>query len=62
MLEMDEAAANAALAQALACLREGWEAETTLRNLRLIRAARARRGIALAWAAEVESALAEKAG
>ena len=41
VLARDEEAASDALADALASLREGWEAETTARNLRLIREARA---------------------
>jgi hypothetical protein len=61
VLEMDEAGAMSALAQALACLREVWEAETTLRNLRLIGAARAKRGMVLPWVGEVERALEAKA-
>lgn len=61
VLGKDENAAGEALANALAEVREVWEPETTLRNLRLIREARARRNDAVAWAAEVESALERKA-
>jgi hypothetical protein len=61
VLEVDEAGAKSALAQALACLRESWEAETTLRNLRLIGAARAKRGVVLPWVEEIEAALEAKA-
>ena len=43
-------------------LRESWEAETTLRTLRLIGAARARRTNAAPWVEEVERALGAKAG
>lgn len=60
VLEMDEAGARAALAKALACLRESWEAKTTLRNLRLISAARAKRGQEVPWAGEIEKALEAK--
>jgi MAP3K TRAFs-binding domain len=61
VLESDETGANAALAQVLACLRESWEAETTLRNLRLIRAARAKRGISIPWTDKIDRELAAKA-
>jgi tetratricopeptide (TPR) repeat protein len=61
ILARDEAAARAALKDALACVREAWEPESTARNLRLIREARARRGETLAWARTVEDALAQRA-
>ena len=61
VLEMDEAGAKTALGKALSCLRETWEAETTLRNLRLISAARAKRGVVTPWAEGIETALAGKA-
>lgn len=61
VLEMDEAGAKAALARALAAQREPWEAETTLRNLRLISAARARRAIVTPWVEQLERALESKA-
>jgi tetratricopeptide (TPR) repeat protein len=57
MLAQDHAAADAALADALALMREPWEGETTARNLRLIREARTRRGQPMAGAAEIEQAL-----
>ncbi len=44
LLARDEAAARAALAAALAHVREAWERETTARNLRLIGEKRAARG------------------
>ena len=47
-------------AQALACIRETREPETTLRNLRLISTARAKRGEAVPWAQEIEKALGGK--
>jgi hypothetical protein len=61
VLARDESAGQAALADALASVRESWEPETTARNLRLIRAARERRGAALAWADEIEAALDQRA-
>ena len=42
---------------AVAAVREGWEAETTKRNLGLIRQRREARGEAAAWIAEVETEL-----
>jgi len=62
VLARDPSVANAALAHALAALREPWEAETTARNLRLIRAARERRGDVLVWAGEIENALGQVVG
>jgi tetratricopeptide (TPR) repeat protein len=61
VLARDEDAAAAALADSLACLREGWEAETTARNLCLIREARAARGEDVASIEELEQALWEPA-
>ncbi len=61
VLAGDKAAATAAAGDALAAVRESWEPETTARNLRLIRAARAARQEALPWAAEIEAALASAA-
>ena len=55
----DEAAANDALANAAAIVREKWEPETTARNLRLIREARERRKRGLPWLIQVEDALAQ---
>ena len=49
--------ADAALAKALAAVREPWEPETTARNLRLIREARERRGQAEPWLQKLEAAL-----
>jgi len=58
MLGKDEAAATDALASALAAVREPWEPETTLHNLRLVRDARERRGEANpSWGAETEAEL-----
>jgi tetratricopeptide (TPR) repeat protein len=57
VLARSEAGAAAALADALACVKESWQPETTARNLRLIAGARARRGDALPWTGEIEDAL-----
>jgi hypothetical protein len=57
VLARDEPGAVAALGDALAILRERWEAETTARNLRLIREARAARGESVAWADAIEREL-----
>jgi len=57
VLARQEDAAADALANALANVRETWEPETTVRNLRLISDARERRGQSLSWAKEIEDAL-----
>lgn len=57
VLAKDEAGAAQALGDALALLRESWEAETTLNNLHLIQEARVKRGEPLAWSEELEQAL-----
>jgi tetratricopeptide (TPR) repeat protein len=57
VLAKDQDAAAAALGDALASVRERWEPETTARNLRLIREARARRAETVAWAADLEREL-----
>lgn len=61
VLAKDEATASAALSDALAAVREKWEPETTARNLRLIAEARDRRGETVAWAKDIEDALAHAA-
>jgi tetratricopeptide (TPR) repeat protein len=61
VLAKDEQRANDAAAEALAAVREGWEAETTARNLRLIREARERRQDSVPWAKVVEDALENRA-
>jgi hypothetical protein len=61
VLAKDEAGAVKALGQGLAAVREPWEAETTMRNLRLIREARARRGEPVPWAEAIEAALQRRA-
>jgi tetratricopeptide (TPR) repeat protein len=57
VLGKDEAVARTACGKALALVREKWEPETTVRNLRLIREGRARRGEVLAWTDAIERAL-----
>jgi hypothetical protein len=58
VLAKNEAAATDALVRAIAAVREPWEPETTLRNLRLIREARERRGEASpSWGADTEAEL-----
>jgi hypothetical protein len=61
VLARDEEAGGAALADAVAAIREPWEPETTARNLRLIREARARRGETAGWADGAERDLASAA-
>lgn len=61
VLARDQDAAGAALGDAIAAVRESWEPETTLRNLRLIRDARRARGEEDGWLAEVEEALEQAA-
>lgn len=60
VLAGDQSASEEALGDALAAIREKWEPETTVRNLKLIRGAREKRGIDVAWIAELEAEL-EKA-
>ena len=55
----DETAANKALANAAAVVREQWEPETTAQNLWLIREARERRKQDLPWMIQIEDALAQ---
>jgi tetratricopeptide (TPR) repeat protein len=57
VLAKDEEKAVSALGDALAAVRESWEPETTARNLRLIREARAKRQEEVPWASEVEAEL-----
>ncbi|MBG0802208.1 DUF4071 domain-containing protein [Methylocystis sp. H4A] len=57
VLAKDENGAIDALAQALPIIREGWEPETTLRNLRLIYVAFEERGEARPWMKDIESEL-----
>jgi hypothetical protein len=62
VLAENEADAKKAVGQALAAVREPFEPETTARNLRLIREARARRGEAVPWVDAIETALQRRAG
>jgi len=61
VLANDEQAAESALGDALACVREKWEPETTARNLRLIREVRDRRNAAVPWMKAIEETLTAKA-
>lgn len=62
VLLQDQAETEKALGDALAVVRESWEPETTLRNLRLIREAREARGVEVGWQRDVEAALDEARG
>jgi tetratricopeptide (TPR) repeat protein len=57
VLAKDKDAATKSVASALALLREPWEAETTIRNLRLIHEARERRQDTVDWTKQIEQAL-----
>jgi MAP3K TRAFs-binding domain len=57
VLGRNQEGAETALGEALACIRESFEPETTTRNLRLIREARERRGDAVDWAQTLEDEL-----
>jgi len=57
VLAKDKDAATKSVSNALALLREPWEAETTIRNLRLIREARERRQERVEWTNQIEQAL-----
>jgi hypothetical protein len=57
VLAKDETGATSVLGNAEAAIRETWEPETTIRNLRLIREARDRRGDSVPWAKTIETAL-----
>ena len=61
VLANDEAEAATHLARALAAVRERWEPETTATNVRIIRDARAGRGLDVDWLEEVLAALDEQA-
>lgn len=62
LLQQDESGADEALQSALAEVRESWEPETTLRNVRLILDAQRRRSEASAWSSAIEGELARIAG
>ena len=57
VLASDREAASSALDDALACVREKWEPETTARNIRLICDAREQRGELQPWMREIQSTL-----
>ena len=57
ILAKDKDSAIESVSTALPLLREPWEAETTIRNLRLIREARERRQDIAEWTKEMEQAL-----
>ena len=59
VLRKDESDAMTAAASALATQPKGWMLETTGRNLKLIQAARERRGEPLPWTAQIEQELAQ---
>jgi hypothetical protein len=59
VLEGNERDAKEALVKALSEIREKWEAETTVNNLRLIRECRERRGPVASWYKDIEDALAK---
>lgn len=61
VLAKDEQKAMDALGNCLATLRAGWEAETTARNLRLIREAREARQEDVTWLKEIEQELERRA-
>ncbi len=60
VLGRDEEAALEALDNVLMHVREGWEAESTARNLGLIRSTRAARGEVLDWVGEIEETLMQR--
>jgi hypothetical protein len=63
VLANDEARASTALGDALASIRESWEAESTAGNLRLIYAARQRRGVdkSTSWLEQILKSLDRRA-
>lgn len=60
VLGKDESEAMDYAGKAIAAVREKWEPETTLRNLRLIREARENRQEDVSWIKEIESVLVEE--
>lgn len=60
VLARDESRAEVALADALPLVREVWEPETTIRNLRLIREAREQRAETVEWQQDIEASLARR--
>ncbi|RJQ46100.1 MAG: DUF4071 domain-containing protein [Nitrospiraceae bacterium] len=62
VLAKDKEKAMAALGDSLASVRETWEPETTIRNLRLIRETREGRRDTVPWAKEIEEELEKRIG
>ena len=60
ILAKDKEASFNFLAKALTHLREGWEGETTLKNLRIIREAREIRNEVLPWTKKIEESIQKK--
>lgn len=60
VIESNEAEARRSLSNAVTLIREKWEPETTVRNLRLIRERREAAGSQPAWATAVETELAKR--
>ena len=60
ILAKDKEASFNFLAKALTHLREGWEGETILRNLRTIREAREKRNEVLPWTKKIEESIQKK--
>jgi hypothetical protein len=60
ILAKDKEASFNFLAKALTHLREGWEGETTLRNLRIIREAREKRNELVTWTKKIEKSIENK--
>ena len=60
ILAKDKEASFNYLAKVLSLLREGWEGETTLRNLRMIREAREKRNELVPWTKKIEESIEKK--
>jgi MAP3K TRAFs-binding domain len=60
VIALDQKEASRNLARAISCIREKWEAETTIRNLRLIRETREKHAIVPAWTKQIEDLLSRK--
>jgi MAP3K TRAFs-binding domain/TIR domain len=60
ILAKDKEASFNFLAKALTHLREGWEGETTLKNLRILREAREKRNEVLPWTKKIEDSIEKK--
>ncbi len=61
VLARNQSGASRQLGRCLATITEGWQAETTARNLRLIRESRQQRGEDAPWVQQVEEVLLKKA-